>query len=246
MGYLDGTIVAPAKLVPSSTTDGVDLVSNPAYDRWYVQDQQVLSGLLSSMSEEIVHDMVAATTSKEAWDTLQQMFSSLTHARTVQIRVELTTSKKRDLSAAAYFCKIKGLATELAAAGSALQDDDVITYLLAGLGPDYDPFVTSMTTKSEALTLDDVFAHLMAFEGHQLQHQAELQLNPRSSVDYAGCGGLQKNCECRDRGRGRSQGGVPSRLTGNRRDPSARPTCQICGKLGHTAVHCWHRMDESY
>ena len=106
----------------------------------------------------------AATTSKEAWDTLQRMFSSSTRARTTQIRVELATSKKRDQSAVNYFCKIKELATELAAADSALQDDDVIAYLLAGLGPDYDPFVTSMTTKSETLTLDDVFAHLMTLK----------------------------------------------------------------------------------
>ena len=120
MGYLDGTHAAPAKLVPSSTA-GAELVSHPTYNQWYDQDQQVLSGLLSSMSEEILHDVVAATTSKEVWDTLHRMFSSLTRARTTQIRVELATSKKRDQSAANYFCKIKGLATELAAAGSALR-----------------------------------------------------------------------------------------------------------------------------
>ena len=50
----------------------------------------------------------------------------------------------------------------------------MIAYLLASLDSDYDPFVTSMTTKSEALTFDDVFAHLMASEARQLQHQAEL------------------------------------------------------------------------
>ena len=246
MGYLDGTIAAPAKLIPSLPIAGPDLVSNPAYDQWYDQDQQVLSGLLSSMSEEILYDVVAATTFKEAWDTLQRIFSSSTRARTVQIRVELATSKKRDLSAANYFHKIKGLATELAAAGSALQDDDVIAYLLAGLGPDYDPFVTSMTTKSEALTLDDVFAHLMTFEARQLQPQAELQLNPGSSTNYVGHGGEQKNYGRRDRGRGRSQGGAPSRPAGDRHDPSTCPSCQICGKVGHTAIRCWHRMDESY
>ena len=76
---------------------------------------------------------------------------------------------------------------------SALQDDDVIAYLLTGLGPDYDPFVTSMTTKSEALRLDDVFAHLMTFEARQLQHQAELQLNPGSSANYTGRAELQLN-----------------------------------------------------
>ena len=99
--------------VPSSTAAVAGLVSNPAYDRWYDQDQHVLRGILSSMSEEIFHDVVAATTSKDAWDTLQRMFSSSTCAHTVQICNELATSKKCDLSAADYFCKIKGLATEL-------------------------------------------------------------------------------------------------------------------------------------
>ena len=46
MGYLDGTIAAPAKLVPSSTAAGADLVSNLTYNQWYDKNQQVLSGLL--------------------------------------------------------------------------------------------------------------------------------------------------------------------------------------------------------
>lgn len=242
MGYLDGTVVAPAKMVPSSTAAGADLVSNPAYKQWYDQDQQVLSGLLSSMSEEILHDVVAATTSKEVWDTLQRMFSSSTRARTVQTRVELATSKKRNQCAANYLHEIK----ELAAAGCALPDDDVIAYLLAVLGPNYDPFVTSMATKSEALTLDDVFAHLMTFEARQLQHQAELQLNPGSSANYASHGGQRKNRGRRDRGPRRSQGYAPSHSAGDRHSPYARPSCQICGKVGHTVVRCWHRMDEFY
>ena len=102
------------------------------------------------MSEEILRDVVVATTSKEPWDSLQWMFSSSTRALTVQIGVKLAMSKKCDMSAADYFHMIKGLAIELAAAGSALRDDDVIAYLLAGFSPDYNPFVTSMNTKSES------------------------------------------------------------------------------------------------
>ena len=82
----------------------------------------------------------------------------------------------------------------------------MIAYLLAGIGPDYDPFVTSMTSKSEVVTFDDVFAHLKALEARQLQHHAQLQLNPRSLVNYVGRGGQQKNRGCKDRGRGHSQG----------------------------------------
>jgi hypothetical protein len=27
---------------------------------------------------------------------------------------------------------------------------------------------------------------------------------------------------------------------------SSRPACQICGKLSHSALDCFHRMDHSY
>jgi hypothetical protein len=69
-----------------------------------------------------------------------------------------------------YFRKVKGLATKLTAADATLADDEVIAYLLAGVSPDYDPFVTSVTTRDKALMLDIVYVHLIAFEAHQLQH----------------------------------------------------------------------------
>jgi hypothetical protein len=181
---------------------------------------------------------------------LQRRFASVTRARTVQLCIELATTKKRDLSAADYFRKVKGLATDLAAAGAALRDDEIIAYLFAGLGSDYDPFVTSMTTKAGSLTLDEVYAHLMAFEAHQLQHQAELQLHTGSSSSayYAGRGGALKNRGgSHDRGRGCStRGGAPPHFSGTGRGSSSRPPCQICGKVDHTAIRCWYRMVDSY
>jgi hypothetical protein len=76
MGYLDGTLLTPVKTIASSAEAGVEHVTNPTYAHWYDQDQQLLSGLLSSMTEDVLWDVVTATTSKEAWDSLQQMFSS--------------------------------------------------------------------------------------------------------------------------------------------------------------------------
>jgi hypothetical protein len=26
----------------------------------------------------------------------------------------------------------------------------------------------------------------------------------------------------------------------------SRPTCQVCGKMGHTALTCYHRFDQAY
>jgi hypothetical protein len=50
-----------------------------------------------------------------------------------------------------------------------------------------------------------------------------------------------------NRGRGRGRGGPPPRTNDNHGCGSnARPPCQICGKVGHTAIRCWHRNDDSY
>jgi hypothetical protein len=65
MGYLDGSLVSPAKKIVASMATDAELVSNPTYERWYDQDQQLLSGLLSSMTKDVLTDAVTATFSKE-------------------------------------------------------------------------------------------------------------------------------------------------------------------------------------
>jgi hypothetical protein len=189
LGYVDGSTPAPAKQIPSSTATDVALVPNLAYDRWHDQDQLLLSGLLPSMTKDVLRGVVTTKTVREAWDILNRMFSSTSHARIVQIRVELATTKKRDLSADDYFRKIKNLADEMAAADAALRDDEIVAYLLAGLDIYYDPFVTSMTTKSKPLTLDAVYGDLVSYEARQLQHQADAHLHIGNTANYSGQGG---------------------------------------------------------
>lgn len=198
------------------------------------------------MSEEILPDVIDSGTSKEAWDKLQRMFRSATRARVVQIRVDLATAKKGDLSARDYFSRIKGLASELVAANSPISDDEVIVYLLAGLGPDCDSFFTSMTTK-DALALDEVYAHLMTFEARLLKHHSDQQLRVASTVHFAGRGGPFRG-HGRSRGSGRfppSRGDVPSRsLVIVAPRLSARPARYVAGKatLPFTIGIVWMKL----
>jgi hypothetical protein len=124
MGYVDGSTSAPSKQVPSSIAEGAALINNPAYDRWHGQDQLLLSGLLPSMIEDVLCDAVMAKTTQDAWDILNRMFGSASRTWVVQIRMELATTKKRDLSVDYYFCKIKSLAFEMASVGAPLRDDE--------------------------------------------------------------------------------------------------------------------------
>jgi hypothetical protein len=188
MGYVDGSTPAPPKQVPSSTTEGVELVSNPVYDRWDWddQDQLLLTGLLRYV--------IMTKTARDAWDILNRMFASASRARVVQIRVELATTKKRNLSMDDYFRKIKRLASEMVAVDAPLRNDEVVAYLLAGLDADYDSFVTSMATKSGALTLDAVYGDLMSYDARQLQHQVEACLHVGNSANYEGRGSTLVCC----------------------------------------------------
>lgn len=134
LGHIDGTDPAPSKMVASSSGSGAEQVPNPAYDLWYDQDQMVLSGLLASLSEELLQDVVEAMTAQEAGSILDRMFSSTSRARAVQLRIQLATTKKNDLPAANYFRRMKGYAQTLAAIGMTVQEAELISYILSGLG----------------------------------------------------------------------------------------------------------------
>jgi hypothetical protein len=51
-------------------------VSNPAYEVWFTTDQQVLGFPLTSLSRDILAQVVVARTSAEAWKTITDMFAS--------------------------------------------------------------------------------------------------------------------------------------------------------------------------
>nr|CAE05450.3 OSJNBa0073E02.10 [Oryza sativa Japonica Group] len=175
-----------------------------------------------------------------------EMFSSQSKARIIQIRAQLARELKGDSSAAAYFTKMKGLADEMAAAGKKLDDDDIVSYILGGLDADYNPLVASVSSK-DYISLSDLYAQLLSFEAH-LNNQSEGGYH--SSANSASRGGRG-----RGQGRGRGRGGFGSNFGsgfggrgrgGRGRGDGSRPSCQLCGKEGHTVHTCWKRFDRSF
>jgi hypothetical protein len=72
----------------------------------------VLSGILSSMHEEVLRNVFEPTPSMGTRDILKHMFSSSTRACIVLVRVEISTVKKLSLLATAYFAMIMSLVVE--------------------------------------------------------------------------------------------------------------------------------------
>ncbi|WVZ49109.1 hypothetical protein U9M48_000490 [Paspalum notatum var. saurae] len=248
-GHIDGSLPAPSQTIattPSEDTGERSIIVNPEFTSWYHRDQLVLSVINSSLTEEILSTVVHCTSACQTWRTLEKMFASSSRARIMQIRMQLATIQKSDLSAADYFRKVKRLADTLAAIGKPLQDEEFISYLLRGLPSDYDSLVTSITTRPDSYTVSDVYAHLLSFETRHEHYNTLGQSSANNANRVAGRGGGSSGRNNRGRGRGsagRGQGGRSGRPPA--KNNSGVP-CQICGKASHDALQCWHRFDQAY
>jgi hypothetical protein len=165
-GLLDGSMPEPARETKATDKDGKEIfVPNPEYARWISLDQCVLGFLVRNMSREMITQMVGQTSFGGVWKAVMEMFLSQSKARVVQLRTQLNKAQKENKTAEVYFNHIKNLADEMAAAGKPLAEDDVISYVLAGLNDEaYNGFVAAITALIKAdkyISLSDLYSQLL-------------------------------------------------------------------------------------
>ena len=143
-GYVDGTNPEPAKLLVTVKEGKETSSPNPLHPIWVREDQQVLGYLLNNLTKEVLVTVTTVTTASALWTTLAAMFSSHSASRINNIRTSLINTQKGNLSVASYFAAMRGYADELAAAGKAIQDDELVSYIIHGLDTDYQPLVSAL------------------------------------------------------------------------------------------------------
>ena len=136
-GFLDGSVKAPATTITEGTGDAATTVPNPEYAQWWGLDQKVLGLLLSSMEEDIASQLIGCKTAAAVWSSVHAMFGAQSRANVRHVRRQLQSLRKENMTAAEYMHKMKNLADIMAAAGSPLSDDELVDYIITGLGPDY-------------------------------------------------------------------------------------------------------------
>jgi hypothetical protein len=145
----------------------------------------------------------------------------------------------------------------LTAIGQPLQNHEFTAYLLGGLDTSYDAIVTSSSIQINKMTSEDMFNHLIAFELHLEQQQISFDnsinsVNMATRNDHISRVGRYSQHQSlpqhqsygsnnRGRGRGYKGRGPPPTYSSN-----PRPQCQVCGKLGHTAIRCHYKFDHAY
>lgn len=165
-GFLDGSNKAPEATIVITKDDGktTEKVANPALAQWVAQEQQVLSYLLSSLSRDVLTQVATLGKATEVWEAIESLFALQSRARVINTRMALSTTKKGNKSVAEYVSKMKSLADEIATTGKPLDEEDLVSYILAGLDYDYNPLVSSVATRVEPLMVAELYALLLSFE----------------------------------------------------------------------------------
>lgn len=62
-----------------------------------------------------------------------------------------------------YVGKMRTLGDEMAAVGRPLEEEELIEYIFTGLDMEFNPIVSALIAKREAITVSDVYTDLLAF-----------------------------------------------------------------------------------
>ena len=160
----------------------------------------------------------------------------------------------------------KSWADQLAAANKPVDDNDLISYIVSGLNPSFNAFITTfrLVTREASWTYVD-------FEAELLNHETLLiNQGVMTSIDSSSFALYSNKQHNRDRkpkfngaqktnGPSKSQFPFQNQKSHHTNLPKQRPNqpssspfnssrspCQICGKSNHQALDCYHRMDYSY
>ncbi|RVW33351.1 hypothetical protein CK203_085317 [Vitis vinifera] len=90
---------------------------NPDFLTWRRFDRMILSWIFSSLTLEIMGQIIGYQTSNTAWVALEKIFSTSSKARIMQLRLAFQTTRKGSLPIMEYILKMKTITYSLAAIG---------------------------------------------------------------------------------------------------------------------------------
>ncbi|KAI0510267.1 hypothetical protein KFK09_010868 [Dendrobium nobile] len=159
--FLDSSVPPPPKFLSHSTGSNN---ANPAYDKWFLTDQHLAASICSTISTSILPYVLNLESTSAIWNSLEIRFQSANRTRVIQLKNELHNISMKNSSMSQYLSEIKALVDQISAAGSLVDTEDVILYILNGLPPSYQSFKTSIRTMLTPISLDNLYSLMLSEE----------------------------------------------------------------------------------
>ena len=93
---------------------------------------------------------------------ISEMTASQSRGRIINTHMALATAQKGSSTIDDYFNKMKSLANDMVAVGKCLEDEEIISYVLAGLDMDFNLIVSVVVARMELLSLGELYTQLVS------------------------------------------------------------------------------------
>ncbi|KAI0519423.1 hypothetical protein KFK09_006870 [Dendrobium nobile] len=154
--------------------------------RWRLIDSNLISALFSTISPSILPYVITATTSHEIWHVLERRLQPSSRSRVLQLKNELHHLQMNNLTMQHYLSQIKNIGDNITAAGSKIDPEDIVLYILNGLPSNYNSFKTAVRTSPLPADLDKLYSLLCSKEIHVNQDiQKDQSSSSSASALYA-------------------------------------------------------------
>jgi len=207
------------------------------------------------------------------WSALANRYANPSRSCINQLRRQLQMLRQGSKGCSEFVRFAKMLVDQLAIIEKPIRDDDLISYIVGGLKPQYNSFVTSLSfaNKDNLMDLESFLSQLLSYE-QLLEHQNQDATAEASSYALLSQRPSQPPVKPKFGYQRPKYGYQPQRRPQNFSKPSYakkpfrppgtqtqgnnaassnssntnRVTCQLCGRNNHQALDCFHRMDFSF
>ncbi|XP_010484950.1 PREDICTED: uncharacterized protein LOC104763247 [Camelina sativa] len=260
IGFVNGAVSAPTKTRQVVQDDVSSEVTNSQYESWFCTDQLVRSWLFGTLSEEVLGHVHSLPTAREIWLALAENFNKSSVAREFSLRRSLQLLSKKEKSLSTYCREFKSICDSLSSIGKPVDESMKIFGFLNGLGREYDPIATVIQSSLSKLSppTNDVVSEVQGFDSKLQSYDDASSVTPHLAFMTDKTNPCAPQFQPSQRGRGgrfgqnRGRGGYTTRGRGFSQHQSVspsqgqRPICQICGRIGHTAIKCYNRFENNY
>ncbi|CAB4314430.1 unnamed protein product [Prunus armeniaca] len=120
-------------LMHSITIQNIGSKLNLAYELWHEKDQNLIIWLNSTLSDDLIHFTVGITSAHELWQILEKRFAGVSRSHIHKLQSCLQSAQKGFSLIYEYLRHIKSIFDALAAAGTSVDESDLIAIILNGL-----------------------------------------------------------------------------------------------------------------
>uniref|UniRef100_A0A2N9I200 CCHC-type domain-containing protein n=1 Tax=Fagus sylvatica TaxID=28930 RepID=A0A2N9I200_FAGSY len=270
--FVDGTIQSPSRFLIDAEGNFTTIV-NPEFQSWDTRDQALLTLINSTLSPSVLPMVVGQNSAQSVWKTLEHRFTSTSRSNVLNLKIELHNLKKGSESVSSYLQKIKNTRDKLIAVGTLIDNEELLHIILKGLPREFGPFCSAIQTRNapKVLILERILTlwlclpllHLttetpalnplsmstairIEVEAEHNNHRGRGRFNSNNHSNAFTQGNTQFSNNQYPSSNAFTQGNAQFSQNFQGKSENSRPMCQICGKLGHQALDCYHRMDFAY